>query len=89
MEGFPFFSQYLNGKVNERLTSSPPSDCRGRFGFRLSLKLADSTQLVIKLEFKDLEKNFFEVLFFHVTVLPEDRKAKFTSVLIKYYIKLY
>ena len=81
MKGLPFFSQYLNGKVNKRLTSSSSSDCRDGFGFRLSLKLADSTQLIIKLKFKDLEKDFFEILFFHVTDLSEGRKDKYTSVL--------
>jgi hypothetical protein len=45
-----------------------------RFGFRLSLKLADSTKLIIKLKFKYLEKDFFEILFFHVTDLLEGRK---------------
>jgi hypothetical protein len=44
------------------------------------LKLADSTELVIKLKFKDLEKDFFEILFFHVTDLLGGRKDKYTSV---------
>jgi len=33
--------------------------------------------LVIKLEFKDLEKDFFEVFFFHVMLLLDDRKYKY------------
>ena len=63
MKGLPFFSQYLNGEVNKRLTSSSSSYCRGGFGFGFSLKLADSTKLIIKLKFKYLEKDFFEILF--------------------------
>jgi hypothetical protein len=38
---------------------------KGRFGIRLSLKLADSTQLIVKLKFKDLKKDFLDILFFH------------------------
>ena len=55
VQGFSFFSQYLNGQVNKRLTSSSMPACKGRFGFRLSLKLPDSAQLVIELKFKDLK----------------------------------
>ena len=65
MKGLPFFSQYLNREINERLTSSSPSVYEDRFGLRFSLELPDSTQLIIKLKFKDLKKDFFEILFFH------------------------
>jgi len=74
MKGFLFFSQYLNGKVNKRLTSSSSPHCMDGFGFGFSLELADSTKLIIKLKFKDLEKDFFEILFFHVRDLLEGRK---------------
>jgi len=65
MEGLVFFSQYLNSEVNKRLTPSSTPVYGSRLGIRLSPKLADSTQLVIKLKFKDLKKDFLDILFFH------------------------
>jgi hypothetical protein len=39
----PFFSQYLNGKIDERLTSSSTLVSKDEFRLRLSLKSTDST----------------------------------------------
>jgi hypothetical protein len=49
VKGLTFFSQYLNGKVNERLTSSPLAAYQERLGLGLSLELPDSTQLIVEL----------------------------------------
>src|SRR5208337_128026 len=65
MEGLVFFSQYLNSEVNKRLTPCSPPANGGGLGIRLSPQLSDSAQLVIKLKFKDLKKDFLEFLFFH------------------------
>jgi len=65
MEGFAFFSQYLNAHVNQGLTPSSTPSHGSRFGIRLSPKLAYSTQLIVKLKFKDLKKDFLDILFFH------------------------
>ena len=43
VKGLPFFSQYLNGKIDERLTSSSTLVSKDEFSFRLSLKSTDST----------------------------------------------
>jgi hypothetical protein len=42
VKGFPYFSQYLNGKVNERLTFSAPAVYEEGFGIGLTLELSDS-----------------------------------------------
>jgi hypothetical protein len=87
MQGLPFFSQYLNGQVNQRLTPCSPPVHGGGLGVRLSPQLADSTQLIVKLKFKDLKKDFLDILFFHGRHLPGDNE--YQSVLIQYYITLY
>ena len=71
MQGFAFFSQYLNGQVNQRLTPCSPPVYGGRLCIRMSPQLADSTQLIVKLKFKHLKKDFLEVLFFHGSHPPE------------------
>jgi hypothetical protein len=74
MEGLVCFSQYLNGEVNEGLTSfSPPMHGR-RFSIRASPELADSTQLIVELKFKDLQQDFLEILFVHGRHLPKDNE---------------
>jgi len=65
VKGLPFFSQYLNGKIDERLTSSSTLVSKDELSLRLSLKSTDSTQLIIKLKFEDLKNDFFEIFFFH------------------------
>jgi hypothetical protein len=65
MQGFPFFSQYFNGQINERLTPSSTRESKERFDIRLSLKSTDSTQLIIKLKLNYLKKDFLDLLFFH------------------------
>ena len=49
VQGFPAFSKYLHGKVNERLTSFSLSAWEDGFGLRLSPELSDGTQLTIEL----------------------------------------
>jgi hypothetical protein len=49
VEGLAFFSQYLNGQIDQRLTSSPTPGCKGRLCFGLPSQLPDSTQLIFKL----------------------------------------
>ncbi len=47
VEGLPFISQYLNGQIDERLTSlSVPAGNDG-LRFRFSLELANGAQLVV------------------------------------------
>jgi hypothetical protein len=65
MKGPAFFSQYLNGEVNERLTSSPLAAYEDGVGLGLSLELPNSAQLIVELELKDLKQNFFDILFSH------------------------
>jgi len=61
----PFFSQYLDGKIDERLTSSSPRVSKDEIGFRFTLKSTDSTQLIIKLKLEDLKHDFFDFFFLH------------------------
>jgi hypothetical protein len=49
VKGLTFFSQYLNGQIDERLTSSPLVSYEDRLGLGLSLELPDSTQLIVEL----------------------------------------
>jgi hypothetical protein len=87
VEGFPFFSQYLDREVNKRLTSFPLSACQDRFDFRLSLELPNRPQLVIKLKLKDLQKDFLDILFVHERILPTGQEMRTT--LARYYCTYY
>jgi hypothetical protein len=71
VQGLAFLCQYLYGQVHKRLTSSPLPLRKSGLSLRYPSKLTDSTQLVVQLKFKDLEKHFLEILFFHEREPPE------------------
>jgi len=65
MEWPVFFSQYLDGQIDQRLTSSPAPEWKRFLGLGFSSQLPDSPQLVFELKFKHLKKDLLKLLGFH------------------------